>query len=314
MEEKFIGEVVRERRIELGLTQAKLGEGICEAITISRLERNEQTPARNTVIAILQRLGLPDDRYYAVITGKEAQIDKLCNEIISYNIMFGKSFGEEKNRIREKAITSFSELEKIISKDDAITRRLIARSKVVIGKEDGEYSASEKIVLLEEAIRITHPSFQSEKIEDGYFDFEEVKLINHIAISYSDNGDHERALDIWSQLLANVDKRFSNIVPVRTQKSLILVGYSRELGIMGEYAKAIRHAQQGVDICIQYGVYQNLPELIMVLAECFYQVGKKERSKELFTEAFYLCKVVKDDINRHIAEKSLNDYFELVVD
>ena len=44
MKEIFLGEVIRQRRIELGLTQEELCEGICEPITISRFEHGRQTP------------------------------------------------------------------------------------------------------------------------------------------------------------------------------------------------------------------------------------------------------------------------------
>ena len=49
MKEIFLGEVIRQRRIELGLTQEELCEGICEPITISRFEHGRQTPSRNRV-------------------------------------------------------------------------------------------------------------------------------------------------------------------------------------------------------------------------------------------------------------------------
>ena len=65
MREVFLGEYMKQRRLELGLTQEELCEGICEPITISRMENGRQTPSRNRINALLQRLGLPDDRYFA---------------------------------------------------------------------------------------------------------------------------------------------------------------------------------------------------------------------------------------------------------
>ena len=50
---------MKQRRLELGLTQEELCEGICEPITISRMENGRQTPSRNRINALLQRLGLP---------------------------------------------------------------------------------------------------------------------------------------------------------------------------------------------------------------------------------------------------------------
>ena len=132
----------------------------CHNRYISRLENNEQTPSRNTVRALLQRLGLPDDRwYFAAVTGKELALDRLHNEIISYNILYEKADAEEKASIREKAIAAHNELEKISDKDDSISQQLLARSKVIIGKENGEYTKEEKLSLLTDALKITQPGF-----------------------------------------------------------------------------------------------------------------------------------------------------------
>ena len=66
MKNVFLGEYIKQRRLDLGLTQEQLCDGICEPMTLSRLENGKQTPSRNRINALLQRLGLPDDRYFAL--------------------------------------------------------------------------------------------------------------------------------------------------------------------------------------------------------------------------------------------------------
>lgn len=68
MKNVFLGEYVKQRRLDLGLTQEQLCDGICEPMTLSRLENGKQTPSRNRINALLQRLGLPDDRYFALLS------------------------------------------------------------------------------------------------------------------------------------------------------------------------------------------------------------------------------------------------------
>lgn len=51
MQEIFLGEAIKQRRLKMGLTQEQLCEGICEPITISRLENGRQTPSRNRITA-----------------------------------------------------------------------------------------------------------------------------------------------------------------------------------------------------------------------------------------------------------------------
>lgn len=45
MKEVYIGSIIRKRRQELGLTQEQLCRGICETVTLSRIENGKQTPS-----------------------------------------------------------------------------------------------------------------------------------------------------------------------------------------------------------------------------------------------------------------------------
>ena len=109
MKEIFLGDVIRQRRLELGLTQEELCEGICEPMTISRFENGRQTPSRNRIRALLQRLGLPDDRFYGLLNAKELEISNLEKEITSLHVQFERAAPQEKNRIREATFAKHRE-------------------------------------------------------------------------------------------------------------------------------------------------------------------------------------------------------------
>ena len=83
MREIPIGAYIRQNREAQGLTQQQLCEGICEPATISRIENGQQTPCRSRLSALLQRLGLPDDRYFALLSPNEIEISSLQAEIVS---------------------------------------------------------------------------------------------------------------------------------------------------------------------------------------------------------------------------------------
>lgn len=51
MKEVYIGSIIRKRRQELGLTQEQLCRGICETVTLSRIENGKQTPSRSKLNA-----------------------------------------------------------------------------------------------------------------------------------------------------------------------------------------------------------------------------------------------------------------------
>ena len=126
MQNYKLGEYIRQRRLDLGLTQEQVCAGICESVTLSRFENGKQTPSRNRINAILQRLGLPDDRYYALVTPEELEIEALKKEIVSCNAL----------KCVEEGFDKISRLEKIAKPDDQITQQFILRSKVLLGGLD----------------------------------------------------------------------------------------------------------------------------------------------------------------------------------
>ena len=104
MKEVYIGSIIRKRRQELGLTQEQLCRGICETVTLSRIENGKQTPSRSKLNALLQRLGMPGERYYALLSEQEMKISNLQTEIVSCNVL-----GQ-----REQGLKKLDELERMM--------------------------------------------------------------------------------------------------------------------------------------------------------------------------------------------------------
>lgn len=170
---------MKQRRLELGLTQEQLCEGICEPMTISRMENGRQTPSRNRINALLQRLGLPDARYFALLSKREEEIAALQKEIVACSVQRDTAHGRE----------LLDQLEHITEPDDHVTRQFILRSQVILGKAEGRYSAEEQLQMLMDALWMTVPHFDLEEISSGLYSFEEVKIINQCscAVKYHKN-------------------------------------------------------------------------------------------------------------------------------
>ncbi len=297
MQELFLGEAIRRRRLELGLTQEQLCKGICEPITISRLENGKQTPSRNRINALLERLDMPADRYVALLSKKELDIESIQRHITFLNMKFTQTHGEEKRKIREQALQAHSDLENITDADDHISRQLILRSRTILGKEDGLYSFTEQQAILLEAIRLTCPSFDPDDIGGGLYTTDEIKIINQLALVHAYAEEHMEAIDIYSQLYKYIRKHFQNIPPTRAHICMIAFNYARELCVVGQYKKAIEIAEVGREMSLKHAHYLSLPGLLSVLAESYHFLGDDIKSKDLYYQTYYLCKVIGDEIN-----------------
>ncbi len=303
MKKLFIGEVIRKRRMELGLKQYELCEGICEPVTMSRLETGKQTPSYNTLKTILQRLGLPDDQCYMLLSKNEILISDLQTEITSCNVL----------KDPERGLPKIEELEKIVEPDDTLTRQFILRSKASLGKkENGQiiaYTFEEKLEMLFEAIRLTAPNFDIDAIYEGLYSIDEVKVINQIALVYSEHKDNKKAIDIYYQLLKYIKKHFQNILQSDGLLPLVAFNYARELVLIGHYTEAVEIAETGWQSCVQYGQYYTLPATIALIAECYHFLGEDDKSKNFYHQAYYLCQAINDKGCLNTVVSEIQKYF-----
>lgn len=303
MKSFFIGEMIRQRRMELGLKQNELCQGICEPTTMCRIESGKQTPSLNQLKVLLQRLGLPDERYYAIVSKNEMLISDLQTEIVSSNVF----------RDPQRGLPKIEELEKIADPDDRPIRQFILRSKVLLGKiENGQivpYTNDEKLDMLFEAIRLTSPNFDIDAICDGLYSVDEVKVINQIALIYSQLEQREKVIDIYRQLLAYIENHFQNTIQFGSLFSLVAFNYARELDLVGRYTEAIKVSEINWKACVQYEAYYYLPSTIAIIAECYHFLNQDEKSKAYYRQSFYLFKAIDNKRGLKIITDDAKKYF-----
>lgn len=294
---------MKQRRLELGLTQEELCEGICEPITISRMENGRQTPSRNRINALLQRLGLPDDRYFALLNKREEEIAALQKEIIACSVQRDTAHGWE----------LLGQLEQITEPDDHVTRQFILRSQVILGKAEGRYSAEEQLQMLMKALRMTAPHFDLEEIGKGLYSFEEVKIINQIAGVYTNSGQNRKAIEILGQLEKYIQKHYQNVLQSGGLLPLISHNYARALAIGKRYEEAIEVAESGRRSCIAYGHYQFLPGILAIAAECYHFLGEDSTSKKRYYQAYVLYDALDDQDELENVASEMKQYFNICI-
>ena len=302
MQNFFLGDYIRQRRLELGLTQEQVCEGICEPITLSRIENGKQTPSRVRINAILQRLDLPEDRYYALLTKEELEIEALEKEIVACNVT-------------ERKKECFEQIEKLetFAKGDPLIQQFIIRSKLLLEQLDNRYTPQEEIEILTQAIRLTVPDFNTEEIEKKLYTRDEIKIINQIANAYSCAGNQKKAADIFYQLLKYIRKHIKEAITSAGVLPMILYNYARVLDLAGRYEEGIEYALETKEVCIKYGHYQYLPRCIEIYGECCYFLGRIEESKKAYRQAYYICEAIGDvnlEVTKEEAKKYLNLEFE----
>ena len=303
MQEISLGEYIKRERLRQGITQEQLCEGICEPITISRMENGKQTPSYERIRAFLHRLGLPDDRYFALLSPTEMEIRTLQDEIRADSIRFYRATAEDRVAIREEGLKKLEALENLAEANDRIIHQHVLIAKITFGKPDGPYTPEEKLDILLEALRTTVPNLDLEEINLGLYTLEETTLLNKIATAYAEMGQPKKAIDIYRQLLKYVQKHYSKMSRYAGKVALIAHNYTRELFEVGRYDDAIEIAELGRKACTEYGHYQFLPGLLDIMGGCYFYKGDHEQCKEYYRCAYYIYKAIGNDSDRLRLEK-----------
>ncbi len=307
MNEINIGEIIRQRRIELNLTQEELCEGICEPCTMSRIETGHQTPTRSKLDALMQRLGLPGKKYYALMSSKELEIEELKTKIVAANVR--KNYDESYSLIEK--------MERLLDSDDQVNRQFISRTRITCGRKiNGEwlpYSLEEQLSMLMDTIRITVPSFDVEEINKNLYSLEEIKIINHIASVLSKSERIDEAIDIYYQLMKYVNKRGRILSDSIVMSPFIAHNYSRLLCQNERPKDAIKVAEIGINDCILYGRMECLPGLLYFLAKAYQLMGDTHNAKEKFLESYYTYRAINDLENAELVKEHLSETMDIKV-
>lgn len=305
MKIRYLGEIVRQRREELDVSQKMVCEGLCTPMTLSRFESGQQTPSWDCVVAILQRLGLPDDRYCIQLTRKEARLVRLRREVLACCNQFEQASENERQQARVNALKKLRDLERRIRKDDQINQQFVLRVRATLET----YSPKKQLEVLMKAIRLTAPQLDLEEIGRCLYSTNEIAIIDKIAVRYSLCGQFRKAIDIYGQLLKFILKR----VPNHSRLPLIAYNYARCLAMENRLEEALEISALGRQSCIEQGNYAVLPGLLHIEAGCCYFMGETGRSMELYRSTYHIYGAVMDVHNQNILRDEAKTRFNLVL-
>lgn len=221
-----LGPIIRNRRIELGLSQEDLADGICSVPTLSRIENGERMPTKNHFEMLMQRLG-----YSAMsldfFTDKQ---DFLIHEL--------------KFKIRQAYVAKdllltnrlLGEYEKLISSESNIDQQFRMLYHTLLNLE--QYSKEEELALFESALRLTCPAYGSGRIPH-VLSYEEIILLNNIAICFVALKTHHQAIAILRTLKTYYDTHVINLEEALRTQPMVLYNLSKALGMVGYYDECL---------------------------------------------------------------------------
>lgn len=241
-----LGERVKQRRIDLKLSQQKLAQGIATQSQISKIEKNELQPGSQLLFNISRRLNCSMDYLYIG--------DELDTQL------------EQKLKVIERLLEDrdYDALIPIIdgnylsnSSTDEIAASKWVRSIITFYKHD---DVEQSLQLIEEAYRL---------MDHNMYEKLQVSICNTRAIYYYRQNENEKAKSSLEQGL-EIAKRY-NVDDNYQIKLLYTLSniYSNEKS----YDRCLAYAQSALDITIQSNRYMLYCELVYNIVQSRLKMG-----------------------------------------
>lgn len=288
MSNYHIGLYIKKMREELDVKQEVLCRGICDRSTLSRIERGRQEPSYYTLKVLLQRLGISEERFQILMGPQEFEIAELQKEIVADNV-------SEHFSSALKKIERLEQLSQPV--EHPVLQQFLLRARALAGYEqDGvrmAYDYKTQREMLTKALELTCAGIHLKNIGRFLLGEDEAKIINQIAITYSEEGNRRQAIEIYRQLIHYVQSHFAGCEVGRVMLPLTAYNYSRLLGLERRYEEAIEIAELGRQCCVRYNSCRMLGGLLLNIAYCLHELGEDEKSRELLVQSYYVHKAME---------------------
>jgi len=293
MTELSIGEVIRRRRAELEISQERLCAGVCEPCALSRFENGKQTLSNRQMRTLLQRVGLSDDRFHALLSERELALEKADREARNASVALIRAAPEDRPKAWRHFQMALEYLE-AQGADDPFVRQCSLSLRATVGTEEGPYSFGERLAMQLEAIRITVPWFDVEHVGLGPYSTEELRLISQIGETYSNKNQYEKAVCIHRAVIEYLEANCYRLPQYSTLRAWSTYSCSRTLSKMGRLREALDLLENGRHICVASGRYVTLAYFLWLQAECNFKLGHLQPCAKLLYQAHYMLKATGD--------------------
>jgi transcriptional regulator with XRE-family HTH domain len=291
-----IGNFIRVLRKRAGISQAALCQGICDISVLSRIENNKIQANVYFLEAFMQRLGRDINLYFTTFLSAHSFYEKQKRDEIMSRLV---------NRQYDAAEKLLAELETSEAYHTGVNLQFIKNAKASIIESKEGYN-NNHINMVREALKITRPDFDENKIPQYRLTYYELMLINKMAIHDTENNNRNHGLKIFERLRDSMNGSYADESEKIRMYSVVLYNYSKNLGLQKRYDEALEIIAEGEELELRHGSFKLLPDFSINKACDLLEMGEKEKSVPYFALAYYGSLLLKDDaavINDYVRER-----------
>ncbi|MCL2839490.1 MAG: helix-turn-helix domain-containing protein [Defluviitaleaceae bacterium] len=311
------GELIRALRKQKELTQEELAEyANIDVATLSKIENGHAMPKQATFRRLLDVLKFDVGEAAHLFMGKEerAYEETMREGAVLLKLMQTKEvdgvndltkfldkieqdkdfFNVTKNHqwflnMRCSTYTRLAHLETFEYKKEhgfeklSLEEQRILMKKFTLSEQTAD-GVKKAVELYQQALKLTIPKFEIEKISEYYLTLLEISLIGSMAIAYREMGNVDKNIQIYKELA----KLKGNKEPFGLSRyPQVVANLALVLNTAERFEEAIEYASEGIAFCITTRNTSQLPKLVnqKALAMCYFFGVNENGSDEEKTRA-----------------------------
>ena len=254
---RIADEIIRIRRKEQNLTQAKLSEGILEPESYSRFECGKRKLRWAKKKKLLERLGERGNKVTLLLESDDPDV------VEEYQRIQDCSYRKKYDLVNAKLYR----LESMLDKKSKINRQFLMYVKDNLDILFFQISDSNKIKdKRQDAIFQTVPQYREVCISEHCWSRTETALIKGIATDYRELGESKRAILILKRAIESFEKERIGRDNFCPGKMLLLEHLATYLGDIEAYEEAILYAKKEIKAIMKSGSAKGVSDELYELA------------------------------------------------
>lgn len=286
-----VGDFLRETRLRKGYTQEEVSYGICTPASLSRIENGAQKPGRLILEKLFERLGTENNLFNSFVSREEMEL------YIEIQTLIRNVTDEDIEKIEEQ----INVVEKLVKNTSELEHQCLfwAKGKLAAQKDGNNYEAMNWLM---KAIRITLPDFNGKTpLRNHLLTFDEITIINSIAVRYAENGELLVAIQLDMWLKEYMESKIVDAKIKTTKYPMILYNLSCWFEDEQCYKEELKMADQGIEFCVKYGNLAAFPRLVLNKGVALTKLGDNVSARKSLHQAITIFDAMqKDNTVQHI--------------
>lgn len=300
MENFLIGNILREYRTRLNISQEELCFDLCAVSTLSRIESGMQVPGRKLIEALFSKMGISRSVPITKVDFQRENIEYKINDMIAtgkfdiFDLLEEyKNCGEDLTFLEEQFYLFYKTMAEDFFNHDC-------------------EKALENYV---KALKLSIKDYELDKLPNArLLTKTELLILNNISRTEYFLGQKDEGIDLMEFLRSYFEKGIMSEEEKAKNYSAILFNLENWYGLRGksdDYEKALKLCEIAIDNCIQYGKLSLFPFHFFNKGCMLIKIGKISEGKECIEDAFIFMKRMKLNSEIEYGKKWLKENMNL---